>query len=188
MRFYILPIESIENGRGPKYFRWSKNPHGLPAEWQMMDYGLNPVALLASALSPEQHSSLMSHGDVFALPSDINQPLGKDLRRISSALESFGIPVWCHANDSIRTLVRMTCGVFQFAQHYHGLFVEPLLQDVRPTWGAMTGLARQKWLWAAERWGVGIIRLSGATPVRDILRTLSTAWCGSRILAGGFAL
>lgn len=45
---YLVPIETIGNGRGPQYFAWRANPDGIRCTWAMMDYGFAPTALLVA--------------------------------------------------------------------------------------------------------------------------------------------
>ena len=65
MRYYILPVDTVGNARGPKYFKWGPSHPGYVG-WKGMDYGNEPVMLVAADLPPADHAVLAAQPDVIA--------------------------------------------------------------------------------------------------------------------------
>lgn len=129
-RFYVLPIEQVENRRGPKHLKWryDPDPPGLDVVWNMMDYGLLPTALVAVDASDEQHASLANHADVIAFPVDLDQAIA-NTETLTDALETLHFPMhWLTTEHTYRELVRMLAGYCQLGQRHHGLHNRPLVE------------------------------------------------------------
>ena len=134
IRYYILPIDKRPTGhRGPKYLKWRFNPDGIDCQWSLKDYGLIDAALIAADVTQAQHEVLAAESDVAALPQDIDQnDSAIALPKVQNVLEALRIPAaWVTTDYTYRVLLRMVAGLFMFAQRYHAMHDEDLIDNLR---------------------------------------------------------
>lgn len=124
-KFYLLPVITYNNTRGPKYFRFGigEDPSpGIESPWSMMDYGFVPYALLvAKDITQADHDDLILNSDVFAFPDNLDLPVTDP--NIDDFFEGINIPTdWLTPATTYRELMRQTAGMFQFNQRYAGIY------------------------------------------------------------------
>jgi hypothetical protein len=182
IRFYIMPILVVDDiFRGPKYLRWRFNPEGIDAPWSMKDYGLIPAGLVAAGVTPTQHDELVAHADVAAPPEDLDRTVSEAaLPAVQDVLEALRIPAaWVTTAYTYRQLLRMVGGLFLFAQRYHGMHGQALIDnqsqlDLR--WDQIPTARRQRIVATADALGYDYAQVQTDWLVRRILRHLGDQW------------
>jgi hypothetical protein len=192
VRFYLLPLEQIGNGRGPKYLTW-RNHSGLDARWAVMSYGLIGTALVMADVTSQQHNTLIANSDVTAIPQNIDANITTGaLSAVRSALEGLRIPGnWATTANTYRELLRMVGGLFQFAQRHHGLHNQIIIPEninLDMTWGDIPLTWRQNLQTTADSFGYDYSQVTGSTPVRAILKSLADQWGNQPLYIGGVEL
>lgn len=190
IRWYLLPIETIENGRGPKYLAWRRNPEGLNVTWGMIDYGLMPVAIAWADVTNAQHNALTANGDVRAVPLNLDAPISAGAVVATRAvLEALDIPGnWVTTADTWRGILRATAGLFLFAQRVHGKFGVTLLPDgytLATTWSELPQGAKTILLETALELAIDTSGATANTTLRQIYKALADAWGELPIVIGG---
>jgi len=120
IRYYILPIEHMEDWRGPKYFQWDfdPDPPGIACRWSMRDYGSIDIAVLAADITQADHDALTLNSDVYAFPENLD-PLMTLVNRqaMNTYLEAHGIPGdWLKQGDTFRMALRTITAMFLYLQ------------------------------------------------------------------------
>lgn len=204
IRFYILPIEQIttppdEFGqtailRGPKYFPGDFDPDPpalINTPFAMKDYGLIDAALLAADLTQAQHNALSSELDVAAAPANIDQNISDiAIPKIQAVMEALRIPAgWVNNTFTYRQILRMIGGLFLFAQRYHAMHNEQLIDnqgqlDLR--WNKIPSARRGRILATADELGYDYAVITNTWTIRRILKHLSDQWGATPILFGSF--
>lgn len=197
VRFYILPIQHIidERGdmRGPQYFKWRGDLTGLEVQWGMMDYGLIDAGLVAADVTQAEHETLMSNPDVASPPANIDQNISDiAIPQVKAVMEQLRIPAnWVDNSYTYRQILRMIAGLFQFAQRYHGMHLEPLIDntdqlDLR--WNQIPQARRQRILQTADNLGYDYSEIQNTWLIRRILKHLGDQWGNRVFYLGGFEL
>lgn len=192
-RFYLLPIEQIDNARGPKYLKWRFGTGTLDVKWAMFDYGLINTALVMADVTTAQHNDLIANADVTAVPQNIDANITPAaLPAVRSALESLRIPGnWATTATTYRELLRMVAGLFQVAQRHHGLhnqIIVPGNINMDMTWGDIPVAWRQNLQATADSFGYDYSQVTGGTSVRVILKHLADQWGAQPFYMGGIEL
>src|SRR5262245_49822383 len=118
-RLYLTPKIGTGDAQDPwraKYFAGSFAYSG-------MDYGFQPVFLVAADLLPADDSAVIANSDVFGFPFDLSPQLSAGQANVASAaLEQFFIPGnWISASLTWLNVARTTCGMFQYFQRVNGV-------------------------------------------------------------------
>jgi hypothetical protein len=188
IRLCLVPIEesTAPTGapwRGPKYFpyRFDPDPPALfdGVEWQMMDFGLEPTALLAANLTAGQVSTLAGLSDVTMIPANLDNTLGAQRATVAAALESLHIPGDALTNGTTyRQVVRGVIAIFQVAQRFHGRLgangrIFPAGITLSTTLGDLSQSVRNELQAAAEELGYSYAGLTLSSTLRDVLKALA---------------
>ncbi len=181
VRFYLIPIDVVNNRRGPKYLKWRENPTGLDVPWSMMDYGLVNTALVAADVTSPQHNQLAQEVDVTAIPANIDDTVSTQaLATVRSELEALNIPGnWVTTSHTYREILRVVAGLFQFAQRHHGLhnkIVLPNENNMDQNWGDLPAAVRSELAATADSFGYDTSGVTASTPIRAILKNLADQW------------
>lgn len=205
IRYYILPIEmGIDpetllpvNARGPKYFRWKYDPDP-PAlldgvAWAMMDYGLINAALLMADVTQEQHEALVAEADVASPPQNIDQTISEiAIPQVQNVLEALRIPAdWVNTTYTYRQILRMLAGLFLFAQRYHAMHGEVLIDNQAALglrWNQIPVARRQRVTATADELGYSYGEVQNTWLIRRILFHLAQQWGATPIYIGGVEL
>jgi len=181
-RIYLMPMLEVGNGRAPKYMASPINQTGLAVRWSGMDFGYEPLALVAADVTPAQHTALAANADVLAVPVDLQSSPGVGaVTTIQTYLESYNVPAdWVNTTLTYAQILKRASVMFQLAQRLHGI-----LGNVRLFGGAVTlsstlaslpASARQSLLDAAASFGWDTSSLAGASTVREALKFAIGAW------------
>lgn len=123
-RFYLVPIESVGNTRGPEYFPWFFDPDPVAelagVRWSLKDYGVINQGVVAAEVTQAQHDFLAAQAEVFDFPENLDAAMGSaDRTALSNYLEAVAIPAdWLSPADTYRTALRTVTGMFLFMQRY----------------------------------------------------------------------
>lgn len=193
-RFFLLPIETVDGRRVPKYFAAPRidDTGRLMSPWSMFDYGLQPIALLASDISGADLTVLQGAGDVQVVPANIDNTIGAGaLAATRQALEDLWIPGnWVTASNTWREVLRVVAGLFQFAQRYNGLHHEELMQgapNLSLTLGDLSAARRQKIQETCDSFGYDTSGFTLSSTLRDVLKFLGDAWGAASFQFGAIA-
>jgi hypothetical protein len=130
IRFYILPINRIENRRGPKYFAWGIGPNkvaGIECLWSMKDYGSIDMAILAADIADADHDALVLNNDVYAYPENLDVAMGLVARQaFNTYAEAHGIPAdWITNTTLYRECAKITTGMMLYFQRVASILGYP---------------------------------------------------------------
>lgn len=189
IRFYVMPIMVVGNARGPKYLKWRFFPEGIDCQWSMKDYGLIDACLVACELTQAQHEQLAAEPDVAVAPLDIDQSISDiAIPQVQAVLEALRIPAdWLTSAYTYRQILRMVAGLFLFAQRYHAMHNEALIDstaqlDLR--WNQIPLDRRGRITATAEELGYIYSDVTNQWTVRRILKYLADQWGATPILFG----
>lgn len=146
-----------------------------------MDYGLEPVFLVAADVDASTDTAMRAHADVTGVPQNLNGTVGAGaVTATKNALEAFNIPAgWVTAGITWKTVVRTTATIFQIAQRLHGLGAARLFSagvTLDTQFNQLTAGQRQKLLDAADSFNFDRSGLTGAATMRVILKALADQW------------
>lgn len=190
LRYYLMPLEQIGTGRGPKYLAWRNDPTGLNVPWSLFDYGLINTCLVAADVTTQQHNSLIANSDVTAIPQNIDGNITAGaLSSVRAALETLRIPGnWVTTGHTYRDLMRMVAGLFMFAQRLQGISGRIIFPDninLDNTWGDIPVDWRQDLQATADSLGYDYSQVTTNTPIRTILKSLADQWGNQPFYIGG---
>lgn len=191
IRLYIMPLDTTTapGSRGPKYLRWGKAETGIACPWSLMDYGLIPACMIAADVTQAQHDELTAYNDVAAAPLDIDRAISAAaLPKVQAVLEALRIPAgWVTTAYTYRDVLRMFGGLCQFAQRYHAMHNESLIDSQSALglrWNQIP-LARQQRIRAtADALGYDYSTVAGRWLVRRILKHLADQWADTPLKLG----
>jgi hypothetical protein len=206
-RFYFVPVEVMKRGdsgafRRPKYFYTNVEDPPGSGQWRivrgpitsrvaMMDYGavglMNFGLILAVGISDSDHNTYMAanayneptgNQDVYVIPLDYNTAV-TDPPGTRAYFEGFGVPTdWLTPSNTYLELMRLTAGMFQFAQRYYGISGEVLLARITmDTKYRDFLLSEQVWFDATVNsfgYDPGIIKPND--DLRQMLKTAGSLW------------
>lgn len=182
IRYMVMPLTVADNRRGPKYLKWPDNPSGMDVRWGLFDIGLLPQAIVAADVTTAQVTTLSANVDVTMVPANIDNTItALVLPAVRDALENIRIPgTWITAGTTTyRELLRMVCGLAQFAQRFHGMFNQYLIPDeinLNQTWGDLPDTWRQNLRACADSFQYDYSQVSLSTTIRVILKSLGDQW------------
>jgi len=189
VRYYVMPITVVDGTyRGPKYFKWRFNPTGIACQWSMKDYGLISACLCAADVTDAQHATLSGYSDVACAPVNIDNTLAGALAAVRNVLEALRVPAdWATASNTYREVLRMFGGLCMFAQRYHGMWAEQLIDSqaqLDTRWSQIPLARRQRIIETADAMGYDYSSVQNNWQVRRILKLLSDQWADTPILFG----
>lgn len=189
MQFYIVPLVTVDDHRGPKYIHWQYG-HGLLFRWNLLDFGSQPTALLlAHNINPAQHYALSDMIDVYAFPATIDQRV-TDRAAITPFFEGLHLPTdWLRPATTYRELIRKTAGACLLNQAYTfisggaSLFDTVTLDD--PS-GKLSAKQRAWLSYALSQLQLDAPR--GNQKIRQVIRRAAEHWEKQPILMGGVTI
>jgi hypothetical protein len=192
-RFYIAPAETIPlgqlhaGGRRPAYVAdLSPRP-----ECRWMDFGMEPVFLLAAEVTAEQHATLAAQSPITVVPLGLAQNVGNDLVAVQSAIESWNIPAqWVTSGLTYRQVLKGVATIFQFAQRLAAMFrvrAFPPGITLDTTVSQLTQAQRDKLAAVSDSFGWDRSSVTGTTTMRQLLRGAAQQW-NDNVLFGGEVL
>lgn len=198
-RLYIVPV--IGDGskgapRAPKYF----SDGTVSASWSAMDYGFEPWMIVGADLSPADDSTIVGKPDGFALPFDLttNLTVGQ-VANVQSKLEAINVPAgWVNTGLTWSQVVKTVTGVFAFFQRFGAVYAK---QNGTPPPSAFSGgvtldsafsslplAARTALTTTAQSFSIDTSSLSGASTIRNILKTMADSFQSAQFIIGPVTL
>ena len=191
IRFYILPIEVVENRRGPKYFKWrfDPDPPGIDCPWSMKDYGSIDQAVLVADIAAADHAALVLNADVMALPLNLDSNMNAGaVNTAKTFLEAAGVPAgWVNAGVTYRSVLRTVTALFLFMQRVTAILGRPVTvtqAGLNTQVGNLPADVRDALAQAADEQGFDRTGITGTTTVRQVLKMMADAWGSTPILFG----
>lgn len=123
IRYYLVPENrATPDTREPKYVNTDATLAGLT--WQAMDYGIEPVFILAADVTPAQHTALSGYSDVISIPANIDAAIGSGaLSTVKTRMEALFVPAdWVTAATTWRQALAAVLRMSQYMQRLHGLY------------------------------------------------------------------
>lgn len=183
-RIYIVPAETIPagqrfaGGRRPAYVR-DLDP--IPT-YRCMDYGMEPVFLLACDVDATQHATLAAQSPITVVPADLSTVVGANAAAVEAAIESWSIPAnWVTSGMTYRQVLKGVATLLQFAQRLHGMFgvrAFPPGITLNTTVAQLTQAQRDKLAAVSDSFGWDRSGVTGATTMRQLLRGAAQQWSG----------
>lgn len=187
VRFYLVPVESAVGTRGPKYFAYTGDPDPpalLPGvQWQMMDFGSEPTALVGAEVTPAEHTTLSGQSDVTSIPPLLDNELGANLATVQGKLEALNLPAdQVMSTHTYRQVLRGVIAIFLVAQRFYSLGVSqpdggrlfPPGITLATTLGQLSSNARIDLSTAASQLGYDYRGLVLSSTLRTVLKKLAT--------------
>jgi hypothetical protein len=109
VRYYLIPKTGDGSREDP--FRPAYVLTDLPpGTWGALDFGAEPVMLVAADVTAGQHTTLAAHADLTAVPANIDSAIGAAaLSTVVNKLEAFNIPAtWITAATTYRQVLKRT--------------------------------------------------------------------------------
>lgn len=189
VRFYLVPVigtGTTTDSRRPKYIAGV-----IAGPWSAMDYGDEPVMLVAADVTPGEHTTIAANADVAAAPADISTTISGTLSTVQTKYESFNIPAdWVTSGMTWKTLIRWTSRLFVFHQRFQGLSggrFFPAGITLSSLVGDLTAGQKSTYQTAASTLGVSLAGISNLTTIREALKLMAPQLNGADTL-GGVAL
>jgi hypothetical protein len=188
-RLYITPAIGAGipgDGRRPKYVS------ALPAvAWAGMDYGFNPLFLVAADLTAPQDASVVANADVFAFPFDLDTNItGGAITTTRNVHEAFLIPLQSVPATN-RLLARYDAGLFQYMQRLNVVLGNEVLIDngakLNIQWQNIPANVQTAALEAAQSLGYDTSFITGTTQLRAVLKVWADAWGNKQFQLNNFA-
>jgi len=189
---YFIPIMGTgakSDPRRPKYLT------SLGVPWGMMDYGFQPVALVAADVDGATDISLSANADAHRLPDDLDQPIGATaLAIIQNALETRNLPAeWIISTLSYRQVLRTVLGFFAFFQRFATVANTTALLlggavTLNTQLNQLSAAARQNLRDTATSLGLDISGVAATSTVRAVLKNVADQWGQRSVTIGGIAI
>lgn len=179
LRFYLMPM--IIDARNHRLEKYRDEMITAGIQWQPMAYGETPVFLMAAEVDATQHALLAAHADVSSFPQNLDAQLGANRQAVEDALEGHNIPGnWVTTAMTFRFVVRVLVGVIFISQRFRGMDQAAggtgnLFQQgvtLNTTYNAMPLDYRTRLVDAAISIGYSVAGLTGASTLRDLLRSI----------------
>ena len=192
-RFYLIPIERVDNKRGPQYFTWRFDPdpeNSITCQWGMKDYGLIDRAVIAANVTQAQHDSLITHADVYAFPADIDTIMTQgEQATLTTFLEGTNVPAqWLAGQQTNREVLRIITAMFLYIQRMTAIlgYVPGPEQGyaLNTQYQNMQADVQAAILQAASDLGYSVTNVKANTTLRLILKDMSDQWGTKPILFG----
>lgn len=160
---------SAADPRRPKYVE----AFGVP--WTAMDFGQAPVFLVWAVLPPAIEDTLTPNSDFAKVPVDLDVFLtAPQVLAWTSRLEALGLPAqWISVDITWRQAIRGLAAIFLFAQR---AAVNIIQANLDQTFSQLPAAVRTRLTDAAASLGLSTAGISGATPVRQVMRAVAQQW------------
>jgi hypothetical protein len=195
LSLYLMPMTGTGvpgDRRRPKYMDTILTPNAV--EWYGMQYGYQPVCLLAAEVTPEVHAQIIAMNDDYAFPAAF-QTTGESVGNANASLtktleDQYGIPAQWLTPQMPYTDVAHTIGaMFQYLQRMNGImgnvfpFAGSTLSDQIKTLPKATQDAMQE---AAITMGFSSVGITPNTTIRNAIKLMADQWGATPLILGPF--
>jgi hypothetical protein len=191
-KLYVTPIimvtRGLEAGREPKYVS------DFLISWAMIDYGFQPLALVAADVDPTQDAFIAGKPETIAVPDNLDGTVGSGqiLNAVRNKLEANFVPAnnWVVATTTYRAICRQISGVAMLLLRYAVMTL-----DTTEIFASFTLDSLFSALPAAVRTGLtnaatnlGLTLLAPTNTLRVVLRDVGVQTANIQRPLGGIAL
>jgi len=193
-RFTLMP--AIGDGLTPTTIRRAKyvDPDALRAGWTLapyvaLDYGLEPVFLVATDLGVSDQALLAAQPDVTVVPANLDATVSAGaLAATQAALEALNLPAqWVTTATTYRQVVGVVIRVALLAQRFHGLGFGRIFDTgitLNTTIGALSATVRTRLSTAAQGLGLDTSGVTAGLTLRQALKLLGDQLVGTYTFGG----
>lgn len=171
LRIYLMPITGAGTKEDPRRAKYA-DTHLSGFQWQMMDYGDEPVCLVTADIG-SGHAALAAETDVFAFPVNLDDTIGVSIAGTVTVLEGVNIPGnWIKSTHTFRHIIGDIAAMFLLSQQHQGLGfgrLFPVGTTLNTTLGTLTSTARQNVIDSARGLNAGMSSLDNSSQLRQIL-------------------
>jgi len=183
---YLVPVigtgfpigdPPVRDPRRPKYVA------DLGVLWAAMDYGFQPVMLVAADVDDLTDTSLQVNADVTKVPDALDNQIGAvAISIVQNALEIRHLPAgWVTTDITYRVLLRTLAGFFAFVQRYATVANTTALVfggavDLNTRVNQLPVAVRQNLQATATSLGLDATGISGSTTLRVVLKNIADQW------------
>jgi len=188
IRYYVMP--TTENPKYPIYMyhgRW--NTGGVNCPWAMIDYGSINECVVCADVTTANHTSLIAHSDVLAIPVNIDSTLTVSARNSArNFCETYNIPGgWINTGMTYRYVLRIITAFFLYLQRVYGILGHSInfpsgWMDLQ--YQQIPADIQAAMLQAAVEQGFDTSGLQPTTTIRIILKFMADEWGATPILFG----
>jgi hypothetical protein len=176
-RLYLVPkIGSGIMGDAfrPKYF------DGLT--WSGMDYGFQPLFLVAADLPGATDTAIVANSDVFGFPFDLNVNLTEgEVNSARDVLEDALVPAQSLSpQDTWKSAARMVASMFAFMQRMNFVFGNQQVfidaSDLDAQFGSLSQELQDAFIATAQSLGYSTSSMIPNAQIRNILKSMADEW------------
>lgn len=192
MAWHLYVVPAIGDGT-PKDARRPKYVADAGVNFSAMDYGFEPVFLLAADTDATLDATIDAAADAERVPNNLDgNPGAGAVTTVQNFLENLNVPAgWVNTGLTWRQIVRVIAGLFQFMQRCYGLSGNVSLFDgvtLNTQFNAMPLALRQTLQAAAASFNYDTSALSGTSTYRQILKAMADQWDNAPIVMGGITI
>lgn len=172
MSLYLTGAQGTGTAGDPRRPKYVEN---FGVAWAAMDFGQAPVFLVAATLAPAVEDTLTPNADFFKVPVDLDTLLtDPQVTAVNARLEPLGLPAdWVNNGFTWRQVIRGVLSIFLFAQRAQVNIAQANLDQ---TFSQLSAAVRQRLQDAAASLGLSTAGITGATPVRQLMRAVAVQW------------
>ena len=191
---YLVPVVVVKDAQGQSSRR-PKYAEALKVEWKAIDFGAQPVMLVAADLSDAQDKAATANADVTRIPDNLDSIVTVAARAsVQKALESRNIPgSWVTIGTTYRTIVRTFISVSFLLQRYGAVAKNygPVITGsvtLSTTFSALPLAARNNLLAAAKSLQIDTSGFTGNSTLRQILKGVADQSANRQRQLGGVTI
>ena len=173
IRFYLVPKAGDGLTRETAFRPAYVSDLGVP--YVAMDYGRENMMLAAVDVTPAQHTTLIAHADLTAIPANLDSTVNSNLATVQAKLDDMKIPSgWVQTTTTYRTIVGAVgrfCMLMQRfdGRHKRAFFESGITLDTRVN--ELTAAQRNAIAESAQSLGLDISFVTGPMTLRAVLKT-----------------
>ncbi len=199
-RIYIVPVvlKASNRGIGPGAGQPSRSAayiSDLTYKYGALDYGSEDVMLvLVRDISTADHDTLAARSDVIAIPEDLDANMTSgQVNGAKNFYDTLNIPGgWINTNRTVRQVVKITGGMFQFNQRWSGISngTSPFKVglDLSTVYSTMSDLNKGRIQVVFDSLNIDISSLTGSSTLGEALREFGIQMASRPLYLGGIEI
>lgn len=191
MPLYFMPTGTVTVGDKDKIIaKYTSTFKSAGFSVTMIQFGNNPHGLVYSPCDAATDTAVQANADVRRLPDDLESNPGQGaVDQLQTFLENNNIPAgWVSTSLTWREITRGVVQIFLFIQRYTGDCNGPAVftggVTLNSTFASLPLAVRQALQCSATAQNFDTSSLTGASTLRQILRTMGQQWGNTPIFCG----